>query len=53
MGSTTRWHTERWASNLLRSARAEKGASQAQLAALAAVPRSTVAWIEAGTRSRR
>jgi hypothetical protein len=37
MGPTTRWHTERWVSNLLRSARAEKGASQAQLAALAAV----------------
>ncbi len=49
-GPTTRRHTERWAGNLLRSARAKKGISQAQLAALAGVPRSTVERIEAGTR---
>ncbi len=50
MGPTTFRHTERWAGNLLRSARAKKGVSQAQLAALAGVPRSTVERIEAGTR---
>jgi transcriptional regulator with XRE-family HTH domain len=49
-GPITRRHTERWAGNLLRSARAKKGISQAQLAALAGVPRSTVERIEAGTR---
>jgi transcriptional regulator with XRE-family HTH domain len=49
-GPTTRRHTERWAGNLLRSARAKKDVSQAQLAALAGVPRSTVERIEAGTR---
>lgn len=49
-GPTTRRHTERWAGNLLRSARAKKGISQAQLATLAGVPRSTVERIEAGTR---
>lgn len=49
-GPTTGRHTERWAGNLLRSARAKKGISQAQLAALAGVPRSTVERIEAGTR---
>ncbi len=35
---------------MLRSARAKKGVSQAQLAELAGVPRSTVERIEAGTR---
>lgn len=50
MGLTTRRDTERWAGNLLRSARAKKGVSQAQLAELAGVPRSTVERIEAGTR---
>lgn len=50
MGPTTRRHTERWAGNLLRSARAKKGVSQARLAELAGVPRSTVERIEAGTR---
>lgn len=49
-GPTTRGHTERWAGNLLRSARVKKGISQAQLAKLAGVPRSTVERIEAGTR---
>lgn len=50
MGPTTWQDTERWAGNLLRSARAKKGVSQAQLAELAGVPRSTVERIEAGTR---
>ncbi len=50
MGPTTWRDTERWAGNLLRSARAKKGVSQAQLAALAGVPRSTVERIEAGHR---
>ena len=50
MGETSRRHTERWAGNLLRSARAKKGISQARLAELARVPRSTVERIEAGTR---
>lgn len=50
MGPTTRRYTERWAGNLLRSARAKKGVSQARLAELAGVPRSTVERIEAGTR---
>lgn len=50
MGPTSRRHTERWAGNLLRSARAKKGISQARLAELAGVPRSTVERIEAGTR---
>lgn len=35
---------------MLRGARAKKGISQAQLAGLAGVPRSTVERIEAGTR---
>lgn len=50
MGPTSRRHTQRWAGNLLRSARAKKGISQARLAELAGVPRSTVERIEAGTR---
>lgn len=50
MGPTSRRHTERWAGNLLRSARAKAGVSQAQLAVLAGVPRSTVERIEAGAR---
>lgn len=50
MGPTSRRHTEKWAGNLLRSARAKKGVSQARLAELAGVPRSTVERIEAGTR---
>jgi len=50
MGPTSRRHTERWAGNLLRSARAKRAISQARLADLAGVPRSTVERIEAGTR---
>ncbi|WP_249522661.1 helix-turn-helix transcriptional regulator [Modestobacter marinus] len=50
MGPTTTRNTERLAGNLLRLARAKAGVTQAQLAELAEVPRSTVERIEAGTR---
>jgi len=50
MGPTTTRNTERLAGNLLRIARAKAGVTQAQLAELAGVPRSTVERIEAGTR---
>jgi transcriptional regulator with XRE-family HTH domain len=50
MGPTTMRHTEQWAGNLLRLARAKAGVTQARLAELAGVPRSTVERIEAGTR---
>ena len=49
-GITSQRHTERLAGNLLRMARAKTGVSQAHLAQLAGVPRSTVERIEAGTR---
>jgi transcriptional regulator with XRE-family HTH domain len=50
MGPTRTRDSEGFAANLLRLARAKTGVSQAQMAALAAVPRSTVERIEAGTR---
>jgi len=50
MGPTSRRDTEQLAGNLLRVARARSGVTQAQLAELAEMPRSTVERIEAGTR---
>jgi transcriptional regulator with XRE-family HTH domain len=50
MGPTARRDLEAWAGNIVRLARAKAGVSQAQLAQLAGVPRSTVERIEAGTR---
>lgn len=50
MGSTRTRDSEGLAANLLKLARAKTGVSQAQMAALAGVPRSTVERIEAGTR---
>lgn len=49
-GPTTQRNVERLAGNLLRLAREERGWSQAQLAAAARVPASTVGRIEAGQR---
>ena len=49
-GAASQRHVDRLAGNLLRMARARTGVSQAQLAELAGVPRSTVERIEAGTR---
>ncbi len=50
MGPTARRDLEAWAGNIVRLARAKAGVSQAHLAQLAGVPRSTVERIEAGTR---
>ena len=50
MGPTTQLHVERLAGNLLRRARAQKGLTQRQLAALAGVPQSSIAKIESGVR---
>jgi transcriptional regulator with XRE-family HTH domain len=50
MGPTTQRHVERLAGNLLRRARAQKGLTQRQLAALAGVPQSSIAKIESGAR---
>ena len=50
MGPTARRDLEAWAGNIVRLARAKAGVSQAQLAQLAGVPRSTVERIEAGAR---
>lgn len=50
MGPTRTGDSLGLAANLLRLARAKAGVSQAQMAALAGVPRSTVERIEAGTR---
>ena len=49
-GPTTQRYTERLAGNMLRLARSQRGWSQRQLAEAAAVPVSTVARIESGTR---
>jgi len=50
MGPKSTRDLQAWAGNILRVARAKTGVTQAQLAALAGVPRSTVERIEAGTR---
>lgn len=50
MGPTRARDSRGLAANLLRLARAKAGVTQAQLAAMAGVPRSTVERIEAGTR---
>jgi transcriptional regulator with XRE-family HTH domain len=50
MGPTRTRDSLGLAANLLRLARAKAGVSQAQMATLAGVPRSTVERIEAGTR---
>jgi len=50
MGPTRTRDSRGLAANLLRLARAKTGVTQAQMAALAGVPRSTVERIEAGTR---
>jgi len=50
MGPTRARDSRGLAANLLKLARAKTGVSQAQMAALAGVPRSTVERIEAGTR---
>ncbi len=50
MGPTRTRDSHELAANLLKLARAKTGVSQAQMAALAGVPRSTVERIEAGTR---
>jgi transcriptional regulator with XRE-family HTH domain len=49
-GPTTQAHTQRWAGNLLRLARQQRGWTQRQLAQAAGVPVSTVARIESGVR---
>lgn len=49
-GPTTARYVDRLAGNLLRRARADKELTQRDLAALAGVPQSTVARIEAGTQ---
>lgn len=48
MGPTRRRHSERWAGNLLRMARAKRGWSQRTLAQVAGVPQSTIGRIESG-----
>ena len=50
MGPTRTQDSRVLAANLLKLARAKAGVTQAQLAALAGVPRSTVERIEAGSR---
>lgn len=50
MGPTRARDSVGLAGNLLKLARAKTGVTQAQMAALAGVPRSTVERIEAGTR---
>ncbi|SEO61332.1 helix-turn-helix transcriptional regulator [Trujillonella endophytica] len=50
MGPTKQQDLQALAGNLLRTARAKAGVSQARLAQLAGMPRSTVERIEAGTR---
>ena len=50
MGPTRARDSQGLAANLLKLARAKTGVSQAQMAKLAGVPRSTVERIEAGTR---
>jgi transcriptional regulator with XRE-family HTH domain len=50
MGPTRASDSLRLAANLLKLARVKTGVTQAQMAALAGVPRSTVERIEAGTR---
>lgn len=46
MGPTRQRHSERWAGNLLRMARARRGWSQRRLAEAAGVPQSTIGRIE-------